>query len=97
MGGTYGVWVPSRLSQFPKEKYMFRVIFGCDPNSVDVLTDALFAEINKMEKKEIGTMVFTEYKDRFQLFIGLALFLLFVDLLLLNKRNKWSNHINLYK
>jgi len=57
----------------------------------------LFAEINKMEKKEIGTMVFTEYKDRFQFFIGLALFILFLDLILLNRRNKWSNHINFYK
>ena len=42
-------------------------------------------------------MVFTEYKDRFQFFIGLALFLLFIDLILLNKKNKWSNHINFYK
>ena len=31
----------------------------------------LFAEINKMEKKEIGTVVFTEHKDRFQLFISI--------------------------
>ncbi len=57
----------------------------------------LFAEINKMEKKEIGTMVFTEYKDRFQLFIGLALILLITDLILLGRKNKWSNRINLYK
>lgn len=57
----------------------------------------LFAEINKMEKKEIGTMVFTEYKDRFQLFIGLALILLFLDLILLNRKNKWTSHINFYK
>jgi Ca-activated chloride channel family protein len=57
----------------------------------------LFAEINKMEKKEIGTMVFTEYKDRFQLFIGLALFLLIIDLMLLGRKNKWSNRINFYK
>jgi Ca-activated chloride channel family protein len=57
----------------------------------------LFAEINKMEKKEIGTMVFTEYKDRFQLFIGLALLLLIIDLILLGRKNKWSNRINLYK
>ena len=57
----------------------------------------LFAEINKMEKKEIGTMVFTEYKDRFQLFIGLALLLLLTDLILLGRKNKWSNHINFYK
>ncbi|MDA7729076.1 hypothetical protein N8838_02915, partial [Flavobacteriales bacterium] len=58
---------------------------------------SLFAEINKMEKKEIGTMVFTEYKDRFQLFIGLALLLLITDLMLLARKNKWSNRINLYK
>ena len=58
---------------------------------------ALFAEINKMEKKEIGTMVFTQYKDRFQLFIGFALLLLLVDLILLNRKNKWSNRINFYK
>lgn len=57
----------------------------------------LFTEINKMEKKEIGTMIFTEYKDRFQLFIGLALLLLITDLILLGRKNKWSNHINLYK
>ena len=58
---------------------------------------SLFAEINKMEKKEIGTMIFTEYKDRFQLFIGLALLLLITDLILLGRKNKWSNRINFYK
>ena len=57
----------------------------------------LFVEINKMEKQEIGTMVFTDYKDRFQLFIGLALLLLILDLIILPRKNKWSNHINLYK
>ena len=57
----------------------------------------LFAEINKMEKKEIGTMIFTEYKDRFQLFIGLALLFLILELILLPRKNKWSNRINLYK
>jgi Ca-activated chloride channel family protein len=57
----------------------------------------LLTEINKMEKKEIGTMVFTEYKDRFQLFIGLALLLLVLDLILLPRKNKWSNRINFYK
>ena len=57
----------------------------------------LFSEINKMEKKEIGIMIFTEYKDRFQFFIAFALLLLFVDLILLPRKNKWSNHINFYK
>ena len=57
----------------------------------------LFAEINKMEKNEIGTMVITEYKDRFQLFIGLALFLLFVELTLLKRKNRWQKLIPLQK
>ena len=54
-------------------------------NSKSGLT-TLFKEINKMEKKEIGTMVVSEYKDQFQFFIGLALLLLIVDLLMLNKK-----------
>ena len=54
---------------------------------------SLFAEINKMEKKEIGTMIFTEYKDRFQLFIGIAGILLLIDLILLYKKNKWIKKI----
>jgi len=66
-------------------------------NNSKVGLSTLFAEINKMEKKEIGTMVFTQYKDRFQLFIGFALLLLLADLILLNRKNKWSNRINFYK
>lgn len=57
----------------------------------------LLTEINKMEKKEIGTMIFTEYKDRFQLFIGTALFLLLLDLILLVKKSRWNNKIRFYK
>jgi Ca-activated chloride channel family protein len=57
----------------------------------------LFDEINKMEKKEIGTMVFTDYKDRFQIFLAISLVLLLFDLLLLQRKTKWNSKINLYK
>ena len=50
----------------------------------------LFEEINKMEKKEIGTKVFTEYKDRFQIFLFIALILLFADIIILPKKNNLS-------
>ena len=53
----------------------------------------LFAEINKMEKREIGTMIFTEYKDRFQLFVGLAGMFLIIDLILLYRKNKWMKKV----
>ena len=48
--------------------------------------DALFTEINKMEKKEIGTMIFTNFKDRFQIFIAIAFILLIFNLFLNNKK-----------
>ena len=65
-------------------------------NSRSGLT-TLLAEINKMEKKKIGTMVFTQYKDRFQLFVALALILLFLDLILSNKKSKWTNYLKMKK
>ena len=46
----------------------------------------LFEEINKMDKKEIGTMVFTNYKDRFQIFIATSLILLILNLLILSRK-----------
>jgi len=59
-------------------------------NNTQAGLSALFSEINKMEKKEIGTMVFTDYKDRFQLFLSIAFLLLFFDLILLSRKNKWK-------
>jgi len=55
----------------------------------------LFDEINKMEKKEIGTMIFTNYKDRFQIFIGISLILLILNLIILQRKNNWKTNINL--
>ncbi len=55
----------------------------------------LFDEINKMEKKEIGTMIFTNYKDRFQIFIGISLVLLILNLIILQRKNNWKTNINL--
>ena len=59
--------------------------------------NALFNEINKMEKKEIGSKIFTDYKDRFQIFIGIAIFLLILDLFIMNKKNQFFKNINLIK
>ena len=66
-------------------------------NSTQSGLNALFEEINKMEKSEIGSKVFTDYKDRFQIFICLAIGLLLLDLLILELKNKWSAKINLFE
>ena len=58
---------------------------------------SLFEEINKMEKKEIGTMVFTNFKDRFQIFIGISLVLLILNLFFLERKSNIKTKINLFK
>ena len=66
-------------------------------NSTQSSLNTLFQEINKMEKKEIGTKVFTDYKDRFQWFLAISILLLVIDMLITNTKNKWSRKINLFE
>ena len=66
-------------------------------NSTQSGLNALFKEINKMEKKEIGSKVFTDYKDRFQWFIGIAIILLIIEIMMKVRKNKWSSKINLFE
>lgn len=54
-------------------------------------------EINKMEKAEFGTQVYTDYEDRFQYFLGIAIALLLLDLFILERKNRWFNASNLFK
>lgn len=45
--------------------------------------------INKMEKKTFDTKMYTDYEDRFQIFIGIALFLLIIESMLTTRISKW--------
>ncbi len=49
--------------------------------------NTLFDQINKMEKTDFGTQVFSDYDDKFPYFAGFALLLLVLDLLLLSRSN----------
>lgn len=49
--------------------------------------DALFTEIEAMEKKEFGTKVFTEYEDRFQYFLLAAFILLAVEFFISERKH----------
>ena len=59
--------------------------------------NAIFNAISKMTQKEIESKVYTDYEHRFQYLLGLALFLLFIDIVLLNKKNKKFLKFNLFK
>jgi len=52
--------------------------------------------LEKAEKSEFETKQFSDYEDQFQWFIGIGLLLLVIDLLLLEKKTKWVQKLNLF-
>ena len=59
----------------------------------DVGLGILLDNLNQMEKKEFGSVVYTEYESRFQYYIAIGLFLLLIDLLMFDKKQKWKDLI----
>ena len=56
----------------------------------------IYDEINKMEKTEFGSKMFTDYEDRFQFCIGFALLMLACRMLISNGRSIWWSKLNLF-
>jgi Ca-activated chloride channel family protein len=56
----------------------------------------IFDEINKLEKKEYESKTFSDYEDRFQYFVAIALFLLILEIFIYNKKSKFFSKINLF-
>jgi len=54
MGGTYGVWMWTSPSHYPKERYKFNIRFGCSPENVDTLTQAVFTQIDSIQSYGIA-------------------------------------------
>jgi Ca-activated chloride channel family protein len=51
--------------------------------------DAIYKDVNALQKKEFGVKQFTDYEDRFQYFLGFALLLLVLELLLSENKTPW--------
>jgi Ca-activated chloride channel homolog len=59
--------------------------------------DQIFSDIRKMKKQELESTMYTEYNDQFQIFAGLALLLLIVDFLIMDRKNRRLAKIKLFK
>ncbi|NOZ45950.1 MAG: VWA domain-containing protein [Chlorobi bacterium] len=57
----------------------------------------LFNKINKMEKQKLKTKVYSAYDEKFQYFAAIALFLLIVEFLILERKNKYFKNVNIFK
>jgi len=57
----------------------------------------LFDQISSIEKKELETRIYSEYDEKFQYMIGLALILILFDFILLERKNKYLKNIKLFQ
>ena len=65
-------------------------------NNDQVGLNNLFSEVNKMEKSELETQIYADYDDKFQYFIGLGIFLILLDFLILERKNKYLKSFKLF-
>lgn len=57
-------------------------------NAQDELNE-IYKSINTLQKRELGVRQFTDYEDRFQIFIAAGILLLLIELLISEKRIQW--------
>jgi len=59
--------------------------------------DEIYGEIRKMKTQEMESTMYTEYNDQFQIFAAIALFLLFAEFFIMERKNRKLTNIKLFK
>lgn len=59
--------------------------------------DEIVSEINKIEKGELSTLRFEEYNEQFQWILAIAAVLLFIESLLLSRKNPRLKRFNIFR
>ena len=57
----------------------------------------ILTEVKKMEKRQFESKMYTDYEDRFQYFIAIALLLSITELLISEQKSKWIEKLNLFE
>jgi Ca-activated chloride channel family protein len=58
---------------------------------------SILKEINKLETTELDSKIFSDYEDRFQYFLLVAVIFLILEILWPEKRSKFMNKLNLFE
>ena len=61
--GTYGISVSAWPSRIPKQRYRFSISFGCSPDRVDELTDAVFSVIDSIKTVGVSIEIINKVKE----------------------------------
>ena len=63
LGGVYGVQVSGQLRRRPRAEYQFNVSFGCSPENVDKLKQAVFDEIKAIQASGVAAEMIDKIKE----------------------------------
>ena len=66
-------------------------------NSSNAGLDKIYEDINKSEKSEIEETVFTAYNDQYQWFVGVAIVLLIMEILLSSGKRGWESKFKFFE
>jgi len=65
--------------------------------STNVGLNKLFGDLDKLDKVEIESKVYSEYEEQFPVLVWIVLGLIILDFLILERKNKWLKNIKIYK
>ena len=57
----------------------------------------IYEDISKLDKTEIDAKVFTDYEDQFQWFVGAAIVLLLIEILISSVKRGWEKKFNIFE
>ena len=60
------------------------------------VVEEIISQLKEMDKKEFEAKEFTSFKDQFQWFLAISLFLILIDSFLFEKKTKWIEKLNLF-
>jgi len=60
------------------------------------VTEKITTILSSLDKKEFEAKEFSEYKDQFQWFLGIALLFIILDVFLLERKTAWLKRLNLF-
>lgn len=65
-------------------------------NNAQVGLNTLFDEINKLDKTELESLVYSDYEDQFQYFFAIAMILILIEFFILERKNRYLKNIKLF-
>ena len=66
-------------------------------NNTQAGLNRLFEKVEKLNKKEYESKIYSEYNEQFQYFFGFALILLIIEFFIVEKKSKWLNSLKIFE